>query len=304
MKKIISEDLKPLLAYITVCILWGTTYIAIKIAVKKLPPELSAGLRFLLSGLLVFLFAYYKKLKKPKDIKEIANISLLGFFLLTACNGGVMYAMKTVDSGFASVMLATSPIFIAIIEIIIYRKSIVGVFGYVGLILSFTGVIALVMSISEIGNFDIKGFTLLVIATLSLAIGSVYSGKLKINCSVIYSIAIQMIAGGIGLLTVSFLIGEWKNIEIDKNGFYAMIYLTIFGSIIGYGCYVYLLQKWPATKAGTYTYANTVIAVIIGVVFLKEEINTYSIISIFFVILGIIMVQISKQNKMLKPKEL
>jgi drug/metabolite transporter (DMT)-like permease len=289
-----NEDNKTFLAYLAVCIIWGSTYLAIRIGVSEFPPTLFAGIRFLVAGSLMLGFSVYRGLKLPKNLSEVIKISIVGLFLLLGGNGCVVWAETRIHSGMASLLVATVPLFMAIIELVLPNRPKLNLKGWIGLLIGFGGVALLVFSNSAKTSTDTIGIILLLIGAFSWAIGSVYSKSFKSSSSIIPNIAIQMLAGGLGLFIVGTSFGELSKIHITSKGMSAMLYLIFFGSIIGYSCYVYILEKWPAAKAGTYAYVNPLVAVLLGALILNEPISIGVIMSTVVILGGVILVQTSK----------
>ena len=289
-----NEESKIFLAYVAVCILWGSTYLAIRIGVSEFPPTLFAGIRFLVAGSLMLAFSVYKGLKLPISFSEIIKISIVGLFLLLGGNGCVVWAETRIHSGIASLIVATVPLFMALIELFLPNRPKLNLKGWLGLLMGFGGVALLVFSNSTKSSVDPLGIILLLIGAFSWATGSVYSKSFKASSSIIPNIAIQMLAGGLGLFIVGTAFGELAEIHITSKAIGAMLYLIFFGSIVGYSCYVYILEKWPVAKAGTYAYVNPLVAVLLGAVILNEPISIGVVISTAVILGGVILVQTSK----------
>lgn len=289
-----NEESKTYLAFLAVCIIWGSTYLAIRIGVSEFPPTLFAGIRFLVAGSLMLAFSVYKGLKLPIDFSEVRKISIVGLFLLLGGNGCVVWAETRINSGAASLLVATVPLFMAIIELVLPNRPKLNLKGWIGLLIGFGGVALLVFSNSTEASVDILGIILLLIGAFSWAMGSVYSKSFKASSSIIPNIAIQMLAGGLGLFIVGTSFGELSKIHITSKGMGSILYLIFFGSIVGYSCYVYILEKWPTAKAGTYAYVNPLVAVLLGALILNEPISIDVIMSTVVILSGVILVQTSK----------
>ncbi|MEG0775605.1 EamA family transporter [Clostridium sp.] len=291
-----KEEKQIILAYIAVCIFWGSTYLAIRIGVGELPPTIFAGIRFIIAGSLMLGYAKFKGLAMPKNFSEILKISIVGIFLLVGGNGGVVWAETRVSSGIASLMVATVPLFMAIIESLLPSKPKLNKKGWLGLLIGFAGVAFLVLSDLNKATVDIIGLALLIVGALSWASGSVYSKSFTSSASTVSNIAIQMLSGGICLSIIGGFLGEFQKAQFTPKGLGALLYLVVFGSIIGYSCYIYILQKWPAAKAGTYAYVNPPVAVILGAIVLDEAISLKIVLATIIILFGVILVQRSKVN--------
>jgi len=289
-----NENRKTVIAYILVCLLWGSTYLAIRIGVKGLPPFIFAGIRFLIAGSLMLGYAIIKGLEIPKKPSDIRKISTVGLFLLVGGNGCVVFAETWVNSGMASLIVAIVPLFMVLIEMVTRINTNVNIKSWIGLLIGFLGVALLVNSNSGTGSMDIKGVFVLLLGAFMWASGSVYSKRFKAKGSVVAHIAIQMLAGGAALTAIGFALGEANKMHFTIQGIGAITYLIFFGSIIGYSCYIYILKKWPAAKAGTYAYVNPVVAIFLGVAILQEPISFKVIISALIILGSVIIVQTSK----------
>lgn len=298
------EETTVIMAYIAVCILWGSTYLAIRIGVSDFPPALFAGIRFLIAGSLVLLFAYFKGYKFPEDLIGVRRQAVVGLFLLLGGNGLVVWAEQWVYSGATALLLAAVPLFNAILERFLPNGPRIDLKGWLGLLLGFFGVALLVLKGSEMNIIDVSGGIILLMAALSWSLGSVYSKTFKSSGTTVANIGLQMLAGGIGLTIVGLLMGEAGNIHLSSKGLGALAYLIFFGSILGYSSYIYLLQRWPASKAGTYAYVNPVVGVILGAVVLGEPVSPNVFISAVIILGGVLLVQLSKTRTRKSEQEL
>lgn len=289
-----SDSQKALAAYIAVCILWGSTYLAIRIGVAVMPPMLFAGIRFLIAGSILMAFVRFKKLSFPQTRKEIINQSIVGAFLLLGGNGLVVWAEQWISSGSASLIVAVCPLFMALIELFIPGRQRIDWKGWIGLLIGFSGVAYLVLGKSGATGIDLAGGAVMLAASLFWAFGSVYSKGFKTTGSIYAGIGVQMLAGGILLTFVGLVLGEASRFTLNPEGLMSMAYLIVFGSLIGYSSYIYLLQKWPAAKAGTYSYVNPIVAVLLGSLILGEPLTLEIFISAGIILLGVYVVQTSK----------
>ncbi len=285
---------KTLLAYLCVCIVWGSTYLAIRIGVSEFPPALFAGIRFVIAGLLMLGFARYKGLAFPETIEDKKRLAMVGLFLLVGGNGLVVWAEQWVHSGVASLLVATVPLFMATLELLLPEGRSIGKKGWIGLLLGFSGVVLLVFTHSGSGAIDLKGTVILLLGTFSWSVGSVYAKTFKASGSIVTHIGIEMLVGGIVLSSIGILLGEPARAHITAKGIGAILYLIFFGSILAYSCYIYILQKWPASKAGTYAYVNPPVAVLLGSLVLDEPFSIQVILSTLIILLGVLLVQTSK----------
>lgn len=296
-----SENKKALFAYLAVCLFWGSTYLAIRIGVRDFPPSLFASFRFLVAGSVMLSIVYIKKLKFPSQRKIIMKQSIVGLFMLLGGTGFVYHAEKTLQSSIASLIISTVPLFIAVLEIVILRKKKMSKVGVFGLIIGFAGVAYLALSGGETLIFDPKGMILTLFASLFWSIGSVFAKSIDSDGHIISNIGIQMLSGGIGLFILGSVTGELSQMHPSRESVIALFYLIIFGSLVAYSCYIYALDKWPASRVGTYAYVNPVVALILGVLILNEPINLSIVFSMMIIITGVILVQKSKIDDVKQP---
>lgn len=289
-----SDNKKALLAYLAVCLFWGSTYLAIKIGVKDFPPSLYASFRFLIAGSILLLYSKIKKLRFPTDRKIISQQGLIGLFMLLGGTGLVCHAEKTLHSSIASLIISTVPLFIALIEIVILKKKRMSMIGVIGLVIGFGGVAYLALAGSSDITFDITGMLLALGASIFWSIGSVLSKGFKSDGHILTNIGIQMLSGGIGLLILGSLTGELSQMNPTLPSLMSLLYLIVFGSLVGYSCYIYALDKWPASRVGTYAYVNPIVALILGVVILNEPFTPTVVMSMVVILSGVILVQKSK----------
>jgi len=190
--------------------------------------------------------------------------------------------------------MATIPIFVGVLEYFFIRTTRLTLKALSGLLLGSFGVYFLLVPVEHGISIDIPGILVLLSASFLCSTGTVLSNTFKGNSSIVSNIGIQMFAGGVGLMFISAITGEFSRARFSMNSVLAIAYLVVFGSLVVYSSYIYLLQKWPATKAGTYAYINPLVAVSLGAIFLGEKINFLMILSMVGIFLGVLIVQKSK----------
>lgn len=294
MNKYKKENIKVAIAYICVCIVWGSTFLAMRIGAKAFPTELFAGIRFLLAGLIVLVFAMIKKYEFPNSFNDCVRASIPGVLMLMISNGLVMWAAQWVESGITSILVSTAPLFITVLEHILFREERKSIAEWILIILGFFGTVMVIVSGSGVGSIDIFGGVLILSASVFWALGSIYSKKVKYSGHIASHIGIQMLVSGIGLTVFGFIIGEGSRIQINNNAIWAMAYLVIFGSAIAYSANIYVLSKWPASIASTSSYINPIVAVILGALILNEMINLKMIIFMMITIGSVVALHLKK----------
>ena len=262
--------------FAAVYILWGSTYLAIRFAVESFPPFIMAGTRHLTAGLLLFAFLRARGVALP-DRRHWKSAAIIGALLLLGGNGFVSWAEQRVPSGLAALIVASVPIWMAIVQGVLRRRWPPAAV-LAGLLIGLAGLVLLVLP----GRFgggehvDPLGAAALVFAALSWVIGSLYSRRAVLPRSTLLAIAIEMIAGGAILWIAGLTFGEGARIQlagISLRSVLSLAYLIVFGSLIGFSAYIWLLKVSTPARVTTYAYVNPVVAVLLGWAFAGEALT-------------------------------
>ncbi len=287
------------LALGTVYLVWGSTYLAIRVAVhpshgQGLPPLLLAGVRFTLAGLIMLAFAVRRpaadRRPDPLGRRQWFAAALIGLALPFGGNGLVTVAERKVPSGTAAVIVATIPIWAALIAAAIGRERM-GARHVIGLALGFTGVAAMVVGTGN-GKASLAGILITVVAALSWASGTVYSTNAPTTRRPLVATGMEMLCGGVACLVVAAVTGEFGGLhryEFTAHAWLAFGYLTVFGSIIAYTAYIWLLRNAELSLVTTYAFVNPVVAVILGSLVLNEAFTLRSAVATFAVVAGVVL---------------
>ena len=277
-----------------VCVVWGTTYLAIRIALESIPPMLVGGLRFTVAGALLALFLTLRGHPLPGP-QQWPGLATLGCLMLGMGNGGVVWAEQTVPSGIAAVLVAAQPFWIAGVEALQAAGERLTRRAFGGLLVGFTGIVILVWPDLRTGGEWSTGFVLGVIATqfacLGWSIGSSRAKRRPVRENAIMSSAVQMICGGLCLLAVATIRGEWSGLTVTPRTLGAELYLVVVGSWAGYSAYIYALKYLPISTVMLYSYINPVIAVLLGTVVLDEPFGARVIVASALVLAGVAIVR-------------
>jgi drug/metabolite transporter (DMT)-like permease len=262
----------------TVYLVWGSTYLAIRIAVQTLPPFLHAGVRFLLAGTILYAFLWIKDGRKRVRVsaKEVGASAIVGTALLLGGNGLVALGEQTVPSGLAALIIASVPLWVILLRAITGDRVTGGTL--VGTFVGFIGVALLVFPGSSGTGATIGGVLLIVLASVSWASGSFFSSKLPLPKDPFVSTAVQMLSGGVALTIMAVASGELSGLEPSEfslSSVLAVGYLVLFGSLAAFTAYTWLLQNAPISKVATYAYVNPVVAVFLGWLILSETITGF-----------------------------
>ena len=297
-------------AFAAVYILWGSTYLAIFIALDDIPPFLLVAARFLVAGILLYGWCRIKGEPAP-SLKAFANISLGGIILLFLGTGSLIWSEQYLPPGLAAIIVATVPLWFVLLDKYQWKFHFANKFIVLGLLIGFAGVVTLFIgknssarATAADGNMPLVSIIVLLFGSVCWAVGSLYSKYRKVEGSASMKAAIQMIAAGGVSFIPALALGEhhrfaWSQVHFSAVA--AVLYLVIFGSLIGYIAYVWLLSVRPPSLVGTYAYVNPVVALLLSsVVFHKEEITPHKLLALGIILAGVIIVNLSKE-KIVKP---
>jgi drug/metabolite transporter (DMT)-like permease len=271
-----------------VYVVWGSTYLAIRVVVEDLPPMLSGGARFLIAGLVMLAIVaarVERSVLTSVDGRELAWAAFCGIALAAGGNGLVMVAEQSITSGLAALIVAMVPLWVVLMRRVSGER--VARVTRIGVVFGFCGV-ALLLLPGGGGHSEPLGFFLVVVASLSWATGSFASSRVTLPSNPFLSTAIQMSFGGTLMLLIGLVVGETGSVHADAfdlDAVLAWAYLIVFGSLIAFTAYVWLLQNAPISKVATYAYVNPVIAILLGAVILSEDI-TLTILAGAVIIIG------------------
>ena len=283
-----------LLAYLTVCIVWGSTYLAIRVGVTDMPFMLFAGIRFFSAGALILLISRIKGWAFPVTWGDYKVLIFVGIVLLFVGNGLVCWAEQWLDSGLTALLLAATPLFMAAIENLLPHGQRTGILGWCGLFIGFGGVAILVSPEFSLESNTFPAMLAVLGASLVWAAGSIYLRRRTVNGAMLPGVGIQMLTAGIIFMFLSLLSGNISLSGASFRGFAALLYLIFIGSILAYSAFVYMIKVIPAAKAGTYAYINPIIAIILGALILQEILTLQTILAAVVILGGVVLVQVSK----------
>ena len=268
------------LGFLSIYLIWGSTYLAIRYAIETLPPLLMAASRWIVPGLAFILWARVREKAPLPTAEHWKTTAIIGIFLLVGGNGIVSWAEQWVPSGWAALLIATVPLWMALLQWGAARAQgrshSLAPLAVFGILLGFTGVGILLAASGQVSGFvngtevdsrSIFGSFMLVLAALLWAIGSLYSRKAALPSSPILATGMEMLCGGIALLVLGTFAGEWSRVhlgQVSSRSFLALVYLMIFGSVLGFSAYVWLLRVSSPEKVSTYAYVNPAVAVFLG----------------------------------------
>lgn len=279
-------------AWVAVCLLWGTTYLAIRIALETIPPMLMGGLRWTTAG--AFILAVMRVRKDPiPGRSEWPALAALGVLLIGFGNGGVVWAEQTLPSGLTALLVAVIPFWMVGVERVAGGTTPLTLVRMVGLVVGFTGILLLVWPEIEVekGRGFLVGVAATQLACLGWAIGSSYSRRRKPTENVLAVAAFQMLFGGLVMLALGAIHAEWPRLTFNQRTASAIAYLVVFGSVAGFSAYAYALKHLPITTVSLYAYVNPIIAMALGTIVLDEPLSPRLAVAACVVLTGMAMVR-------------
>lgn len=284
--------IKAYIAWAMVCIFWGTTYLAIRVGVATFPPALFAGIRFTIAGLAFLLLLKLRGYRLP-PWREAVDQAVVGIALLAVANGTVVWCEQWVPSGIAALIVATVPFWMSGFDALMPAGDRLTFRKMLGIVIGFSGLVLLLWPDLKSGLEPsyLRGVLILLIAPLAWAAGSMYSRYRKSTTHPLMAAAIQTLVAGLVLMAIGTLLGEFNGLAVTGPALAAMAYLIVFGSIVGYSCYIYALGALPVSFVSTFAYINPVIAVLLGWLILDERLDFYVATATAVILAGVLLVQ-------------
>jgi drug/metabolite transporter (DMT)-like permease len=296
-----NNTIKIVFAFAAIYIIWGTTYLAIRLAVETIPPFFMAGTRFLIAGIITFVILRARGIPIPKRF-HWRSVVIIGAFLVVGGNGLVTWSEQQIPSGIAALVVATVPMWITLFGWLIYRGARPSKQIVIGLAFGFIGIGLLIGPGQLLGTatFDLPSMLVLLLAPILWSFGSLYSRQANLPDNIFMSTAMEMLAGGVLLLIAGLLTGEAADLnvaKISRQSIVAMLYLTVFGSIIALTAYVWLLKTVHPSRAATYTYVNPIIAIFLGWLVLSEPLTPLMILAVVIILLAVVMITAHREKQ-------
>ncbi len=288
------------IALLLVYVIWGATYLGIRYAVETIPPFLMAGTRFLIAG--VILYAWRRLVGDPAPTGgQWLRAALVGVLMLFGGNGLVSLAEKQVASGIAALIVGSAPLWMTAMEAFRPGGLRPNWLSILGLVVGFGGIVLLVgPSLLSSGKPDAPalGVILLLTAALFWSLGSIYSRHANLPTSALLSTGMEMLGGAAGLFLAGTLSGEWRQLvfaDISLRSWIGLIYLTIFGSMIGFTAYAWLLRSAPVSLVATYAYVNPLVAILLGGAIAQETLNVRILLAALVIIGSVVLINFSRR---------
>lgn len=291
-------------ALIAIYIVWGSTYLAIRFAVETMPPFLAAGFRFLIAGAVLYAFRRLRGDPTPLRI-EWRSAAIVGLFLLVGGNGGVMWAEQRVASGIASLMIASVPLWMALLDSLRPGGRRPNSWVVVGVLAGFAGILVLIGPAQLIGiegEVDLLGALVLLLAAFFWAVGSLYNRGARLPDSPLLATGMEMLVGSLGLLILGSVTGEWGQLDItaiSTRSWLGFAFLVVFGSWVGFASYIWLLRVAPTMLVSTYAYVNPLVAILLGSLLAGEELTARVLLAAVFILGSVVLITL-KQPAIMK----
>jgi drug/metabolite transporter (DMT)-like permease len=282
-----------------VYVLWGSTYLAIRVVVTNgIPPAMMGASRFLIAGAIMLAVCAIAGKKIALTRWDFVRVGAIGVLLLTGGNVGVAWAEETVPSGLAALLAAAVPLWVAIVETLILRGERLLKRGIFGLLMGIGGLVVLLwpklMAPGAAGKGVLFGAGILILAALSWAIGSIVSRRSKLSVDPFSATAWEMLIAGVVNFIISASLGDLHRVQWTPRGVGALGYLIVAGSWIGFTAYIWLLNHVPTAKVATYAYVNPIVAVFLGWLILRESVDAYTLVGAVIIVASVWLVNTSK----------
>jgi drug/metabolite transporter (DMT)-like permease len=285
---------KAWVAWGAVCLIWGTTYLAIKVALDTIPPFLMGGIRYVIGGALLAGWVIARRQALP-PAGEWWHLSVLGFLMITVGNGGVVWGEQYLASGLTAVLIATAPFWMVAIDALLPHAERLSRRQAAGLLIGFAGILLLVWPDLALGGSISRGVVTGVLsvqlACIGWSVASAYTRRHAVSRNVLGVAAVQMFFGGLFMLLIGTLRGEWSLLYFSAKTGAVLVYLTLFGSVLAFAAYSYALRHLPIATVSLYSYINPVIAVALGTMLLGEPFRVSMIAAAAVIALGVVAVR-------------
>lgn len=288
-----GKQFKAYLALVFICLVWGTTYLAVRIGVKDFPPFLFMGIRQIIAGFILFFIVLMVGKEIKLNWQDIKSQTIPGLCMITFGNGIVAWSVQYIPSGLAALICSMIPLYVVMMNLVVNKQDKLNwqiisgiVFGLVGVGIIFKD------HVKELGNSAyLAGIIITILSSVFWAFGTIYNQNIKTKKEPFLNSAIQLLIGGVGLMIMSLIFEDYNHIPLVTNKtIWALIYLILVGSAMGFSAYVYALSRLPVGLVVIYAYLNPLVAIILGFIILNEPITYYTIVAFCVTISGVYLV--------------
>jgi len=287
-----------IVAFALLYVLWGSTYLAMRVIVRDMPPYVAGAVRYLIAGPIMLGTLALMGRKVSLSFQDLRRLLVISILLLSIGNIGVLWGEEYVSSGLASLIVALVPIWVVIMEAWFFRAGRMTAKGLFGLALGIVGLLVLlwprIASSSHLGRLELLGSAILAGASFFWSLGSIFSHRYNLSVDVFVSAAWQMVLGGLVNAVIALSFGQFQRTHWTTRALSAIAYLVVFGSWLGYSAYIYLLEHVPTPKVATYAYVNPIVAVFLGWAILREHVDLFMLLGTAIIIASVALVNTSK----------
>src|SRR6476469_4105529 len=287
-----------IVAFALLYVLWGSTYLAMRVIVRDMPPYVAGAVRYLAAGPVMLVACALSGRKISLTRQDLGQLMVISVLLLSVGNIGVLWGEEYVSSGLASLIVALVPIWVVMIEAWVFRAGRMTAKGLIGLAIGIVGLLVLlwprIASGTHLGHLELIGSGILAGASFFWALGSVFSHRFNLTVDVFASAAWQMTLAGAVNGVIALVTGQCSRTHWTRPALTGIGYLIVFGSWIGYSAYIYLLEHVPTPKVATYAYVNPIVAVLLGWIILREHVDAYMLLGTAIIIASVALVNTSR----------
>jgi len=295
------------LAFATVYFFWGSTYTAIRIGAAEMPALLLTGVRFTIAGIILLGWCRWRGIRVEFPTRILGMLALIGVLLLACGNFGLVYAEETLASGFSSLILAVTPLYVALIEMFLPGGEPMPSRGWLGMVIGFAGLTALLWPSLNVGLTGNRAVLLAIFALLGGALvwsaASILSRRAKLPVNAFAAAAWEMIFAGILNTILGSLLGEWPEFHVNRAAVGSLAWLITGGSLLGYTAFIYLIEHVPVAKVSSYSYVNPVVAVLLGIFILHEHPGTSEFAGMAAVVIAVFLLTTAQMKPKPAPNE-
>ena len=299
-----TRGLMPWIALATIYVVWGSTYMAIRVVVREIPPMAAAGVRFLVAGVLMAgLAAFMDRAHGWPSRRQLFDYALAGILLLAVGNGLVMWSEKRIPSSIAALIVASVPLWLTLFDGFRATGQRWSTRVWTGTLIGLVGVMLVARPSGGIDPGHWSSIIALQCATLAWTAGTLYAQSVERRLPLASAAAVEMIAGALALFTISTVTGEdlSRFATAGRDAWLGLAYLTVFGSLVGFTAFAYCINELPASTVGTYAYVNPVVAVILGAVFLDEKLTPGLLSGGALILVAVLFTTLGKRKGIARP---
>jgi drug/metabolite transporter (DMT)-like permease len=281
------------LAFAVVYLVWGSTYLGIRVVVAELPPLLAAGVRYLIAGVLLYAYAHWRGQRLPRAWRDWRRLAFTGVLMIVGGNGLVSWAEQWVESNQAALIVATAAFWFAGLGALGPKGERLHPWTIVGLVGGFLGVALLLDSSLRLGSVPWQAYAALMLSAFLWSLGSIYAKRRPAQAEPLMTAVVHMLSAGAVMAVAGLLNGEAARWQWEPRSLVALAYLIVFGSCIAYACFVWLVHHVTPAQLGTYAYVNPAIAVLLGWWILDEQLNATQLFGTGVILASVLLVTIA-----------